>query len=383
MLVETLPEELLDHILSYVTIDHHDRVIPDIQSLLNISRASDQLERMAEPYLHRVYDFRENDTCSEVRNGDRGPSLFRHTVEVHLDDNLDRAITRLKVVLSMPNVKILDITTATRERNYESNQLFRLPSLETIYVREFEPLWSSCNHERGWDFENPSVTTLHIQLVPLVISWWTKFKIPRLQALFPNLIALQFCGSSNLALNGETFRALMSSWNSSSPSNLKKLEYWHNDQSALDLWPLNQMSFGRKPYGDAAATESLHYLLPLELVVLKLDTSCLLPYLGEDGTVHLDLSNLPGTLHTLHIRHVVFDTDRLRFRENANTGLGDGETIPCLNHVLVEFSQLQQLRNLHTVKLLLFIPIQLADVAARMIRMHEKRIRFATEIVLA
>jgi hypothetical protein len=115
MLVETLPEELLDHILSYVTIDHHDRVIPDIQSLLNISRASHQLERMAEPYLHRVYDSKENDTCSEVRNGDRGPSLFRHTVEVHLDDNLDRAITRLKVVLSMPNVKILDITTATRE----------------------------------------------------------------------------------------------------------------------------------------------------------------------------------------------------------------------------------------------------------------------------
>jgi hypothetical protein len=111
----------------------------------------------------------------------------------------------------------------------------------------------------------------------------------------------------------------------------------------LGLWPLNQTICRRKLYGDTAGTESLHHLLPLQLEVLKPDTSCLLPYLGHDGTVHLDFSKLPSTLRFLYIRHVVFDSDGLRFREEATTGLDDGETIPCLHHILVELSHLEQL----------------------------------------
>jgi hypothetical protein len=114
MIMKMLPQELLDHILSYVTIYHHDRSILDIQSLLSISRVSKQLKRVAEPYLLRIYDFKDNYTNGEGRTGDGGPSLLRYTVEDHLDDEQDHAMTMLKFVLSMPNVQVLGVTKATR-----------------------------------------------------------------------------------------------------------------------------------------------------------------------------------------------------------------------------------------------------------------------------
>jgi hypothetical protein len=132
MTMKMLPEELLDHILSYVAINHHDRSMPNIRSLLSISRVSKQLKRIAEPYLLRVYDFKDNYTYGQGRTGGGGPALLRHTVEVHLDDDQDRAMTVLEFILCMPHVQVLDFKKATRGRNHDCLQLFRLLSLKTI-----------------------------------------------------------------------------------------------------------------------------------------------------------------------------------------------------------------------------------------------------------
>jgi len=55
--METLPEELLERIVSYVTFSRGDGFLPDRQTLRALSRTSPQLQRIVEPHRYRVVDF--------------------------------------------------------------------------------------------------------------------------------------------------------------------------------------------------------------------------------------------------------------------------------------------------------------------------------------
>jgi hypothetical protein len=122
--MESLPEEILDHVLSFVTINYHDRTIPDIQSLRNVSIVSQRLQRMSAPHLFRAYNI--DQACVDGRRHliQVQPALLRYTVELHVNDNVDYDALALKIAQRMPNVRVLDITVANRRVRHENEADF-------------------------------------------------------------------------------------------------------------------------------------------------------------------------------------------------------------------------------------------------------------------
>jgi hypothetical protein len=401
--MDSLPEELLDHVLTFVTIDHHDRTIPDIESLRSVSMVSKRLRRMAAPHLFRVCTIDQAYVDGRRHLIQAQSALLRYTAELHLNDDVDTGTLVTELTGAMPNLKVLDIIVANRRVRRESlfssdirsyvdlrrdDIHFKLPqisSLRVVYLRGF---WAGFSRIQSSDkiTENASVTTLHLQLMGSYHGTWDYCKnIVGLQKCFPNLTTVQFCGTKTKFLTGEVFRGLFSMWRQYPVSRLRALEYWHNEAHILDFWPpvLPPPARVSQPHQDSMSEKSLHYLLPFELKGLTIDTSCLLPYIGEDGAVHLNFSDLPTTLESLYIRHVVFPTTAPPFRELETRDLDDANTMPCLNHVLFELSHLESFANLTVVKLLVFIPRRHLALAARLIRAYTHQISAAAEIVLA
>jgi hypothetical protein len=87
--MESLPEELLDRVLSCVTIDHHDRTIPDIQSLRSVSIVSQRPQSMSAPHFFRIYNVGESYLDGRRHLMQVQPALFRYTVKLHMNDNVD------------------------------------------------------------------------------------------------------------------------------------------------------------------------------------------------------------------------------------------------------------------------------------------------------
>jgi hypothetical protein len=363
---------------------------------------SQRLWRMAAPHLFRVYDVDEAYIGGRRHLIQLQPALLKYVVELHLNDEVDSETLVTKLTRAMLNLKVLDITVANRRVRRENllsdmrpsktlwrddihYKLPRIPSLRVVYLRGF---WAGPGRDNFPDriTENASVTTLHIQLIGSYHCTWDYCRnIIRLQTCFPNLTTVQFCGTKTKFLTGDVFRGLFLMWRESSVPKLCDLEYWQNEAQILDFWPPVSPTPVRfiPPHQDSTSEKSLHYLLPFALEALKIDTSCLLPYIGEDGAVHLNFSDLPTTLESLYIRHVVFPTTAPPFRELETRDLDDANTMPCLNHVLFELSRLESFANLTVVKLLVFIPRRHLALAARLIRAYTHQISAAAEIVLA
>jgi hypothetical protein len=298
-------------------------------------------------------------------------------VELHLNNNVNSDALAPKLARLVPHLKILNVTVAYRRVRHENeadswdyspvylpihDSYYRLPHialLQTVYLLGFR-VGSSRDGLTTHDTENPSVTTLHVQLTGRYCRNWNSCtNITRLQMCFPNVTALHFCGTKKAFLSGEAFHGLCTMRRRGSLWNLRKLEYSHNEAPILDFWPpISPLPprYGFHPFRDATSENSLHYLLPFELKTLVIDTGCLLPYIAEDGVVHLNFSDLPVTLQSLDIRHIFFSALISPVGDVEKPELDDVDAMSCLNHVLHELRKFENFTKLTALKLLVFIP---------------------------
>jgi hypothetical protein len=123
--MESLPEELLDRVLSCVTIDHHDRTIPDIQSLRSVSIVSQRPQSISAPRLSRVYNVDESYVDRRRHVMQVGPALLRYTVKLHMNDNVDYDTLATKLARAMSNLRVSDITVANRRVRHENMLILR------------------------------------------------------------------------------------------------------------------------------------------------------------------------------------------------------------------------------------------------------------------
>jgi hypothetical protein len=184
----SLPEELLNHVLSFVTVDHHDGSLPEIESLRSVSIVPQQLQRLAAPHLFRVYDVNEAHVDGRRHMNRVQPALLQYVVELYLYyDIVGSDTVAIELIGSWPNIKVLDISVANGRVHYANTfhqsfdrylhadsyyNLPKTPSLRTVYLGRFL-LGGARDRFAEHDTDNPSVTTLHVQLVNYWYNWST------------------------------------------------------------------------------------------------------------------------------------------------------------------------------------------------------------------
>lgn len=364
--MESLSEELLDHVISRLRHTVGGYPEPDFQALSNMSLVSHKLHRITEPHLYRTLKLQPKNRSRLLRTARTRPSLLNHTQELQLTGEPIQAPSIVDSLPGLSNLQILDINVGSfGARNWVP--LLRLPSITTLYLRNFTPTRLDEEDENDWDFVNYSAKVLHVYFAePNDDPWEDCDDVPRLADLFPALEYLKLSGCEHerhiCELDGFVFRYLVYAFRGAFQMSLKSFEFWYNGEGILsayvDMDKIISMVF------DAANT-----LKQSKIETLRLDTHCLLPYSTSDRSGTLTLSNLPMTLRKVYLRHVVYIEDTA-IGEEALESIHSQEEMRCLVQLFEELVWFQRSPQLREVTLALFLPEVYTDVAIGAIKKY-------------
>jgi hypothetical protein len=421
--MDKLSEELLDHIISYLTVPHYDRYIPDIEALRNMSKLSHQLKRIAEPHLHRIIDFNRllpNESqrhqksilprrqylltswgfmrtlapifSSQSRVSTTTPehdpiSIYaipiwavRHAREALIrETRYTRISTIIHTLNTLPNLQILDVTHNFRRLDDSWIEMVKVGSLRSVYIRQFQPAPVDEYTGTAWEFTNANVRKLHLELVGPDDSWEYCESLTKIAPIFPALTSLHLrprIGGWGCDMSPALYRHFVFLWRNQFATTLRHLSFLQTERRLVHMY----LNTDAEEF-DNTELDHQKVLQDSRLETLKLDTNCLLAGEEADRSTFLDLSILPATLRTLYLRHVVF-RDGTGKPTDLTSDLRTQEEMSCLLRLFVELRKLSNFPDLEKVTLALFMPPELVNVTVGIVREGTSRIQVPLDLVL-
>ena len=381
--MEALPEELLDRIVSYVTLSRGDRCLPDRLTLRALSRTSPQLRRITEPHRYRVLDFytQRLDEPQQLAITTSSSAYTRHATEVLAEIASSAHVSTIPhLLIALPKLQVLDLSGTYWLNDSSWLELLQTPSLRTVYLRQFSPQEIYEDMSMNWEFSNPSINTLHVHMLELETFWVDCDNLRMLPKMFPNIASLHVRACSGdyvfCDLNNAVFGYFIYLWRVQLETTMRNLAFGHTDNNILERY-LEAATDVFEDKGFSAQQLLKHS----RLEHLKVDTNCLLPRAVANRSKALDLSVLPTTLRTLYLRHVVLIDDTPDPKKKARD-VRNREEMACLVRLFVEMRRLKRCTDLVKVSLALLVPHELADVALGIIREATSRLRVPLDLVL-
>ncbi|KAH7347051.1 hypothetical protein BKA66DRAFT_311236 [Pyrenochaeta sp. MPI-SDFR-AT-0127] len=363
--MDSLSEEILDHVVSLLKRMVGVRDQPDHQALLSMSLVSHRLHRITEPHLYHTLKLQPSNQFQLLRTAHARPTLLSHTQNLQLMGEPDQALS-IDILPELRNFHVLDINVESfRGRTWIP--FLHLASITKLFLRNITPSRMNGEDEIEWCFTNHSIKALCISFAePNDDPWEDCDDIPKLTGCFPNLEYLEIFGSDNgghkCELDGFVFRYLVYAFSSAFQTNLRGFEFWYHCEGILSAY----VGMDEVISVVFDANNTLHRS---KLRKLRLDTNCLLPYSTSDRSGTLTLSILPLSLHKVYLRHVVYNNNNLT-EAGMIEDIYSGEETRCLVHLFEELAWLSKLPQLTEVMLALFVPEDYICVAIEVCRKH-------------
>lgn len=339
--MESLSEEILDHIVSRLGYGSNQSQEPDYGPLLSLSLVSQRWRRITEPHLYRIVKVLPHNQSLLQAMLQTHKSLFGYTHRIELVGGQENYSWVSKFSSALPNLEALVINVDTFE-DWTWVAYLRTPRITTVYLRNVTPRRIDEDDKTDWDFTNSSVLGLHITFVePEDDPWEDCDDISKLADIFSALQRLEVSESgASMETNqfdGSVYRNIVYSFRTAFETSLTEFGFWYHGENVLgqylDMDEVISAVFG--------AQETLHQS---RLKILRLDSNCLLPFSTVNRSGTLTFQHLPRTLRKVYLRHVVYPK-----------ATDSSEEIQCLFRLFENLSVLQQYPEIEEITIALFV----------------------------
>jgi hypothetical protein len=386
--MDSLPEELLDRIVSDVTgplplNEDHEYGIR-YRHLLSLSRASRKLCRITEPYIYRdlICSAHEDDGNEDelLHTLERRSDLHRHIKAISLKDYQEIEPHFEKLVWRLPNLRRLDISIPLLNPRRMGNPMsfsnlrdwipvLRMPSITTLRLKGVVATEITDYRYDDWDFINNNITSLDISFTWNAVEWEECNETWAFAATFRHLKSLRISGSydaeAEFALDAPVFRRLVHAFKHTFDTTLRDFDFRYNN-----VYYDNEMT------GDAFDARTI--LKQSRLEHLKLDTESLCRREATLRSLEVGPSSLPSTLETLYLRHAV-DVEGLN---QAARNLMHSDEAQCLSQLVELAARTSRFPNLQRLTLVIFLPTEFEEVASRVVKVHARKAKVQLDVML-
>jgi hypothetical protein len=372
--MDSLPEELLDRIVSGITgplplKEDHDYGIR-YRDLLSLSRVSQKLCRITEPYIYRdlICSGREDDGNEGdlLHTLERRPDLHRHIKAISLKDHHEIEPHFERLVWRLPNLRRLDISIPLLNPRRLGNPIsfsnlrdwilvLRMPSISTLRLKGVVATEVTNYRFDDWNFINNNITSLDISFT------WNTVEC--------HLKHLRISGvddsAAGFVLDAHVFRCMVYAFKHAFETTLRDFDFRYND-----------VYYDNDVASDAFDARTI--LKQSHLEHLKLDTESLCRREPTLRSLVVGPSSLPSTLKTLYLRHAV-DLEGL---DQAARNLMHSDEAQCLSQLVELAARTSRFPNLQRLTLAIFVPTEFEEIASRVVKVHARKAKVQLDVML-
>jgi hypothetical protein len=372
--MDTLSEELLDHIIS-------DAVQPlpnrhgHYNDLINLSMVSRKFHRITEPYLYHSIVLSEKNKKQFLHTIEHCADLSRHTRELFLKHSYDVIHEVQSLATRLPSLHKLDLNLESCKLS-DLLPILQLPSITALSLSAVVARQIADPSPIDWRVVNTAITSLDISFSDPE-NWWEDCnEIWKFAAVFRGLRSLSIHSDYELerkhTLNGPVFRCLVHAFKHIFETSLRSFSFGYND-----------VNHGYMYQGDVAISDAFDarsILKESQVEHLKIDTMCLHKPRQTENLRSLELgpSCLPRSLRTLYLRHLVAVGNLNPTERN----LMHSDEAQCLSQLVNLGTRRARFPHLQKMTLAISLPSFFEDVASRIVKVQARKVKMQLELML-
>ncbi|EMD95640.1 hypothetical protein COCC4DRAFT_55159 [Bipolaris maydis ATCC 48331] len=373
--MNSLSEELLDHIISEAVKPLPDRHGSRYADLVSVSTVSRKFHRITEPYLYCSIVVSEKNKDQFLQTITCCSELSKYTRELYIKQSSNIRHEVLRLAQHLPGLHKLDLDLKSCKTS-DLLPVLQLPSVTALCLSGVVARQTDNASPIDWGIANTAIASLEMSFSDPETWWEDCDEIWKLAAVFRNLKSLSihsdYEGERKHTLNGPVFRCLVHAFKHAFETNLRSFSFKCNDVNHDYIYQ-----------GDVAvsgAFDAREILKRSQLKSLEIDTMCLHRSSQEEKLRSQELgpSCLPASLRTLYLRHLVATGNLNPIERN----LMHSDEAQCLSQLVNLGARRARFPNLEKMTLAISLPPFFEEVASRVVRVQARKVKLQLELIL-